>query len=218
VKVAVSVAFRGWHAFGSSVPRTNAAEISCDAKSRDRIRWKQADFSTSRRCLSCMDTDRNRELIPKRSHRVLRSRRTGFRDHTPRSDSRKSAMIFSADESIVDLIQKSLSEPWEVERCTDPARARAALIQPGIEIVVVDDREVEESMRGWLLDQIQKWAPKAMVAYIAADHRPEVERQARRHHVQYYLSRPVDPERTVRVLQSFASLASQRGHWAPGFN
>ncbi len=159
-----------------------------------------------------MDIDHNQGLISKRNRTVLRVQRPGSHDHSIHTDPRRAAMIFSVDESIVDLIKSSLREPWEVERCTNPVKARAALLRRGVEIVVVDDSGVEETMRGWLLDQVQKWAPRAMVAYIAADHGPEVEREARRHHVQYYLSRPIDPERTVRVMQSFANLASQRSH------
>jgi hypothetical protein len=88
-----------------------------------------------------------------------------------------------------------------------PAHARTALAKPGVKIVIVDDDAIEETMRGRLLNQVQRWVPQALVAYIAAIHNPAIELRARTHHVQYYISRPVDRERTMRVLRCFANSA-----------
>jgi hypothetical protein len=71
--------------------------------------------------------------------------------------------------------------------------------------VVIDDAAIEEPTRGWLLDQVRRLAPSALVAYIASNHTPEIERRARSLGVQYYISRPVDRDRTIRVLHSFVS-------------
>jgi hypothetical protein len=73
--------------------------------------------------------------------------------------------------------------------------------------VVIDDAAIDESSRGWLLGQVHRWAPDALVAYIASAHAPAVERRVRSQGVQYYLSRPVDRERTLRVLRSFVVAA-----------
>jgi hypothetical protein len=70
--------------------------------------------------------------------------------------------------------------------------------------VVIDDVAIDQPTCVWLLDQVHRLAPDALVAYIASVHTPEVERRVRSRGVQYYLSRPVDRERMLRVLHSFA--------------
>jgi hypothetical protein len=76
--------------------------------------------------------------------------------------------------------------------------------------VVIDDAAIEDLTRGWLLDKVHRWAPDALVAYIASAHAPEVERRVRSLGVHYYLSRPVDRERTLRVLRSFVLAVEHR--------
>ena len=122
-------------------------------------------------------------------------------------DRRQAIAVFSRDDSIVKMIADAMGDSWIVETCTDPHDARACLIKPGVGIVVIDDEAVEESTRGWLLDQVRKWSPQALVAYIAAIHTPENERRAREYSVQYYTSKPMDRERTLRVLHSFERAA-----------
>jgi len=114
--------------------------------------------------------------------------------------------VFSRDESIVKMIAEGMSD-WIIEKFTDPHEARAFLLKPGVRIVVIDDEAIEESTRGWLLDQVRKRARHALVAYIAAKHSPETERRARAYSVQYYTSKPMDRERTLRVLHSFEHAA-----------
>ena len=114
------------------------------------------------------------------------------------------ATVFSRDETIIALIREGLSDGWRTELCAEASEARGCLREAGVEIVVIDDDAIEETVRGWVLDQAQRWAPRALVAYIAANHSYEVERWVRAHRVQYYLSRPVDRELAIRVLRSFA--------------
>lgn len=115
--------------------------------------------------------------------------------------------VFSRDASIVKMIAESMSDSWVMEKFADPHQADGFLLKPGVRIVVIDDEAIEESTRGWLLDQVQRRAPHALVAYIAAIHTPEAERRARAYNVQYYTSKPVDRERTLRVLHSFERAA-----------
>ncbi len=115
--------------------------------------------------------------------------------------------VFSRDQSIVRMIAEALNDSWVMVNFTNPQEARASLLKPGIKIVVIDDEVLEESSRGWLLDQVRKWAPHALVAYIAAIHSHATERRARRYRVQYYTSKPMDRERTLRVLHSFERAA-----------
>ncbi len=117
----------------------------------------------------------------------------------------RTAVVFSQDDAIFTLIADGLGNGWRLDRCAEAGRARASLVQAGVGIVVIDDGAIEEGTRGWLLDQVRKWAPNALVVYIASNHSPEIERQARAHSVQYYASQPIDRERTVRILHSFVA-------------
>jgi len=114
-------------------------------------------------------------------------------------------VVFSEDESILAMIAECLGKEWQMDRCSRPGDARAFLSRRGVGIVVIDDAAIEEPTRGWLLDQVRRLAPSALVAYIASNHAPEIERRARSLGVQYYISRPVDRDRTIRVLHSFVS-------------
>jgi len=116
------------------------------------------------------------------------------------------AVIFSQDESIIGLIRDGLTDGWRIDPCSEPNEARMFLQRADIGIVVVDDVAIDKPTCGWLLDQVHRWAPDALVAYIASAHTLEGERQVRSRGVQYYLARPVDRERTIRVLHSFAAV------------
>jgi len=115
------------------------------------------------------------------------------------------AAVFSRDDSILGLIRDGLTEVWRIDPCSEPNQARMFLQRADIRIVVIDDVAIDKPTRGWLLDQVRRWAPDALVIYIASEHSPEVERHVRSRGVQYYLSRPVDRDRTIRVLHSFAA-------------
>jgi DNA-binding NtrC family response regulator len=119
-------------------------------------------------------------------------------------EGRRAVAVFSADESIMKLVADLMIDSWVVENCTDPHEARAFLVKPGVRMVVIDDEAIEESTRAWLLGQVHMRASQALIAYIAAIHSPEAERRARAYSVQYYTSKPVDRERMLRVLHSFA--------------
>ncbi len=92
---------------------------------------------------------------------------------------------------------------WAIQNCTDPQEARGALARPGVRLVIMDDEAINESTRGWLLDRIHRYAPHALVIYVAASHDAESERRARASRVQYYTAKPLDQDRTLRVLKSF---------------
>lgn len=117
----------------------------------------------------------------------------------------RTAVIFSQDESVIGLIRDGLTARWRIDQCSEPDEARIFVQKADIGIAVIDDIAIDQPTCGWLLDQVHRWAPDALVAYIASAHTPEIERRVRSRGVQYYLSRPVDRERTIRVLHSFAA-------------
>ena len=125
-------------------------------------------------------------------------------DFSARKEPARTAIVFSRDEAVFTLIVDGLSDAWRTVQCVEASDARLYLRKTGVEIVVVDDGAIEETSRGWLLDQATRWAPRALVAYLATNHSSELERWARSRRVQYYFSRPVDRELVIRVLRSFA--------------
>lgn len=119
----------------------------------------------------------------------------------------RKAVLFSVDESIIELVRCGLGDAWRLDQCSNPSDARTFLVRSGVGIVVIDDAEIEEVARGWVLDRVRRWASDALIAYIASKHSEEVERSVRSNGVQFYLSRPLDRELTIRVLRSFMSAA-----------
>lgn len=141
-----------------------------------------------------------------RHHRVAKQQ-DSLSDVLQQPIQKPMAVVFSIDESVERLVAEGMPREWVISRCGNPGEARQALVKPGVKIVVIDDHAMDEMTSGWLLDQVRRWAPRALVAYIAARHGIEVERRARSHNVQYYFSRPIDREHTVKVLKAFAAAA-----------
>jgi len=119
-------------------------------------------------------------------------------------------VLFSADKELTGLVRNSIKAPWRVELCEDPAIGREALSRPSVRLVIVDDGAVDEEARGWLLDRIRKFVPQALLIYIASSHTEADERRARSYSAQYYTAKPLDLDRTARVIESFARTASAR--------
>ncbi|HLX37290.1 MAG TPA: hypothetical protein VKR29_05790 [Candidatus Binataceae bacterium] len=119
-------------------------------------------------------------------------------------------LLFSADKELASLVRKSVNEPWKIELCEDPAIGREVLSRPSVRMVIVDDGSVDEEARGWLLDRIRKFVPQALLIYIASTHSEADERRARGYAAQYYTAKPLDLDRTARVIESFARTASGR--------
>ena len=119
----------------------------------------------------------------------------------------RAVVVVSSDEAVVNFIAENMSDSWVVVHCADPDRAPFMFGRAAVKIVVIDDDLIDESTRGWLFDQVHKRLPHALVAYIAANHSPAAERRARAYNVQYYTSKPLDRERTLKVLRSFAGAA-----------
>lgn len=117
-------------------------------------------------------------------------------------------VVFSADEKLTALTEQAAPSPWKIERCEDAGLGRDLLSLPNVRLVIVDDETVQEDVRGWLLDRIRRFVPQALLIYIAASHTPDYEKRARGYAAQYYTAKPLDMDRTLRVLQSFVRVAA----------
>jgi DNA-binding response OmpR family regulator len=116
-------------------------------------------------------------------------------------------VLFSSDKELTALVRNTVKTPWKIELCEDPAIGREALARPSVRLVIVDDGVVDEEARGWLLDRIRKFVPQALLIYIASTHSETDERRARGYSAQYYTARPLDIDRTARVIESFVRTA-----------
>lgn len=119
-------------------------------------------------------------------------------------------VLFSSDKELTALVRKTVKAPWKIELCEDPAIGREALARPSVRLVIVDDGAVDEEARGWLLDRIRKFVPQALLIYIASSHTENDERRARGYSAQYYTAKPLDLDRTARVIESFVRSAGTR--------
>lgn len=118
--------------------------------------------------------------------------------------------VFSRDGDLLALAERALPASWKLEHVEDLGLSREVLSRPKIELVIVDDESVDEESRGWLLDHIRRFAPYALLIYVAQSHSPEDERRARAYAAQYYTAKPLDPDRTLRVLESFLHTIAER--------
>jgi DNA-binding NtrC family response regulator len=118
--------------------------------------------------------------------------------------------MFSADKELTALIKKIAAAPWKIQRCEDPTIGREALSYPNVRLVIVDDAAVDEEARGWLLDRIRRFVPQALLIYIASTHTPNDEMRARRYSAQFYTAKPLDLDRTGRVIEAFIRTATER--------
>ncbi|HJU28315.1 MAG TPA: hypothetical protein VJ718_04045, partial [Candidatus Binataceae bacterium] len=94
-------------------------------------------------------------------------------------------------------------QPWRLERRSDIDGLADLLRSAEIALVVLDDAIVAESDRGWLLAQVRRNMPDAMVLYVAAEHSGENERRARAGGARFYTSKPIQPDHLKSVLSSF---------------
>jgi DNA-binding NtrC family response regulator len=112
-------------------------------------------------------------------------------------------VVFSGDRDVVALAERALPDSWKLERVQSIVSGREILSRPNVQLVVVDDESVPEDSKGWLLDHIRRFAPRALLIYVAASHSPDEEKRARAYAAQYYTAKPLDSDRTFRVIQSF---------------
>lgn len=136
--------------------------------------------------------------------------RGAARDGDSAPSAAPTVVVFSADKELNALAQQAAPQPWRVEHCEDPSVGRQVLQRPNVKVVIVDDEVVQEDARGWLLDRIHRFVPQALLIYVAASHSPADEKRARSYAAQYYTAKPIDTERTLRVVQSFLKAAAER--------
>lgn len=80
---------------------------------------------------------------------------------------------------------------------------REVLAQPNVRLAIIDDQAIDENDRGRWLGQFRKLFSGVSLLYVAGNWSDGNEKRARANGAQYYVSKPLSPERFGQVLQSF---------------
>jgi len=121
-------------------------------------------------------------------------------------------LLISDDKVLADLAPRIVKPPWKlVRQDADRYVSDRMLAEPNVRLVVLDDQGVDENDRGWLLVQIRKRFSGAPLLYVAGIQSDSNERLARRNGAQYYISKPLSPERFGHALESFLRTQQVKG-------
>jgi DNA-binding response OmpR family regulator len=113
-------------------------------------------------------------------------------------------LLLSDDEALANLVRGVIKPPWKlVKRGAGKLMTREVFAQPNVRLAILDDQDVDESDRGRLLGQFRKLFSGVSLLYIAGNRSDGNEKRARANGAQYYVSKPLSPERFGQVLQSF---------------
>ena len=117
-----------------------------------------------------------------------------------------SVLLLSSDRTVRDVVACAVGTA-AVYRCSGVGGAHTCLRHALPSLVVVDDRAVDSTERGWLLEEVHRSVPGAFVVYVADRQDAELERQVRARGVTYYTARPLDADRLGRVLAALVERA-----------
>jgi DNA-binding response OmpR family regulator len=111
--------------------------------------------------------------------------------------------LLSNDDDLAKIVYSATKVPWRMERYfyTDGVLDFLQLV--GVRLVVIDDEQVSESDRSWLLGQVRRNLDDATLLYVAGSHSAENERRARRNGANYYTAKPLENDELAGVLKGF---------------
>lgn len=115
----------------------------------------------------------------------------------------RSVLVISDNNSLVRLIRKAARGKLEVVVRNWSAPDRELLSRRKPKLIIFDDAVVDRGERIWMLAQIKRFTADTNVFYVAAEHTPELECQARALGVAYY--GPLDPERLYAFAEKLCS-------------
>jgi DNA-binding NarL/FixJ family response regulator len=127
-------------------------------------------------------------------------------DGDVRAEALRSVLLLSLDLRLRDVVARAVGAA-AVYRCSGVGGAHNCLRQAVPSLVVIDDSAVDPTERGWLLEEVRRFAPGAFVVYVADRQDAELERQVRARGATYYTARPLDVDRLRRVLEALIERA-----------
>jgi DNA-binding response OmpR family regulator len=111
--------------------------------------------------------------------------------------------LLSHDDNLAQIVDSAIEMPWRLERRIYNDRMLDFLELSGVRLVILDDEEVHEGDRGWLLVQIRRHLDDATLLYVAGNHSAENERRARGNGAHYYTAKPLHSHELTGVLKGF---------------
>jgi len=121
-------------------------------------------------------------------------------------------LLLSDDGGLANLVSGIVEQPWKlVLYGADDYARREIFSHPNVRLVILDDQEVVENERGWLLAQIRRHFSGTSLLYVSATQSDGNEKRARINGAHYYASKPLSLERFGYVLRSFLQAQQVKG-------
>jgi len=121
-------------------------------------------------------------------------------------------LLLSDDGALANLVSGIVEQPWKlVLYGADDYARREIFSHPNVRLVILDDQEVVENERGWLLAQIRRHFSGTSLLYVSATQSDGNEKRARINGAHYYASKPLSLERFGYVLRSFLQAQQVKG-------
>src|SRR5690348_16531033 len=79
----------------------------------------------------------------------------------PRDDAGPALLVISADAKLMKVVTAALRSSWHVEHASDAIGPSDLAKLADVKLVVLDDEQVVETDRGWLITQIRRNVPDA---------------------------------------------------------
>jgi DNA-binding NtrC family response regulator len=108
--------------------------------------------------------------------------------------------LLSNDEQLTHTIEGVARSEWSVIK-PQITEISGLMRDPNLRLVVFDDQSVVPADKGRTLSEIQRYASKAPIIYVAGDHDHDNERQARARGVLFYTAKPLIPGDVILLLR-----------------
>jgi len=113
--------------------------------------------------------------------------------------------LLSNDEQLTQTIEGVAQSEWSIIK-PKIAEISNLVREPNIRLVIFDDQSVPASDRGHALSEIQQYASRASIIYVAGNHDHENEKQARTRGVLFYTAKPLIPGDVILLMQRLLHL------------
>ncbi len=113
--------------------------------------------------------------------------------------------LLSNDEQLIQTIDGVAQPEWSVIK-PKIAEISNLVREPNVRLVIFDDQSVPASDRGHALSEIQRYASRASIIYVAGNHDHENEKQARTRGVLFYTAKPLIPGDVILLMQRLLHL------------
>jgi DNA-binding NtrC family response regulator len=113
--------------------------------------------------------------------------------------------LLSNDEQLTQTIEGVAQSEWSIIK-PKIAEISNLVREPNVRLVIFDDQSVPASDRGHALSEIQQYASRASIIYVAGNHDHENEKQARTRGVLFYTAKPLIPGDVILLMQRLLHL------------